>query len=140
MDQLSPIVNEAIAEWTALGANPAQLSQVQFNVASLTGDALGEAGDNEVTLSVDAAGWGWYVDPTPAQNEEFAVMAADGLHAQAGSPAAGRMDLLTVVSHELGHELGLDHSSQPGDVMDPTLGTGLRRLPTTADMVKSNPS
>src|SRR5437879_2541129 len=52
----------------------------------------------------------------------------------AGSPACGSVDLLTVVAHELGHIVGrtdLDSASQPQDLMADTLGTGIRRLPTT---------
>ena len=54
-----------------------------------------------------------------------------GLHAQADSPAAGKMDLLSVVEHELGHVLGLpdlDPVSNAGDVMAGTLATGVRRV------------
>ena len=52
------------------------------------------------------------------------------------SPASGKMDLLTVVMHELGHVLGLydvDTSDHPGDLMDLTLAPGIRRLPMPAD-------
>src|SRR5581483_9838743 len=51
--------------------------------------------------------------------------------AGAGSPAAGRMDLLTVVMHELGHVIGLDSrfGGDPADLMAAYLGAGDRRLP-----------
>ena len=48
------------------------------------------------------------------------------------SPTAGQMDLLTVVTHELGHILGLADVSAtqlPNDLMDTTLPTGVRLLP-----------
>ena len=47
----------------------------------------------------------------------------------AGSDAAGRMDLLTVVLHEMGHSLGVDHLEGQGaaSLMLPTIGTGTRR-------------
>ena len=47
------------------------------------------------------------------------------------------MDLLTVVTHELGHILGLTDVSAsllPNDLMDTDLPTGTRRLPSPADM------
>jgi hypothetical protein len=130
-DQLAPLVNQAISFWTAQGADPAQLSAVRVQLASLPGAQLGDAGPGTITLSSDAAGWGWYVDPTPAQNEEFGVAGPDGLHAQPGSPASGKMDLLTAVEHEFGHELGrpdLDPATNPGAVMDGTLPLGVRRV------------
>jgi len=40
------------------------------------------------------------------------------------------MDLLTVVEHELGHQLGLDDvdpAAHPADLMASTLATGVRR-------------
>ena len=50
-----------------------------------------------------------------------------------GSPAFGRMDLLTVVEHELGHVLGLgdlDPQAVPHELLTTTLAAGVRRLPT----------
>jgi hypothetical protein len=47
------------------------------------------------------------------------------------------MDLLTVVTHELGHILGLPDVSAtflPNDLMDTTLPTGTRRLPSATDV------
>jgi hypothetical protein len=46
--------------------------------------------------------------------------------------APNKVDLLTVVSHELGHELGLSDLNMltdPSNVMDGTLAPGVRRLP-----------
>jgi hypothetical protein len=44
------------------------------------------------------------------------------------------MDLLSVVTHELGHVLGLGDSANLGDVMGEALSPGVRRLPTASDL------
>ncbi len=72
-----------------------------------------------ICIDQDAAGFGWFVDPTPNDDAEFAP----------GGPAAGRMDLLTVLAHELSHVLGLEHDSEPGHLMSETLAPGMRLLP-----------
>ncbi len=48
--------------------------------------------------------------------------------AKAGSDAAGKMDMLSVLLHEYGHALGLEHSTNSGDFMAATLKPGQRRL------------
>ena len=41
---------------------------------------------------------------------------------------------MTVLEHELGHVIGLSDNTQAGDLMDITLGLGVRRSPTAADL------
>ena len=55
----------------------------------LAGTNLGMESTQFIWLDVNAAGHGWFVDPTPADDSEFGATLAD-------SPAAGRADLLTV--------------------------------------------
>jgi hypothetical protein len=89
---------------------------------------------NEITLSADGAGWGWFVDARPTAQEEYgAGDAANEFHALAGSAAENKMDLLTVLVHELGHVLGLGHVSGDDDLMAQFLTPGVRRLPSPAD-------
>ena len=49
--------------------------------------------------------------------------------AATGSPASERVDLLTVVMHELGHVLGFEHTDSHG-LMNAELPLGTRRLPS----------
>ena len=54
------------------------------------------------------------------------------LQAEAGKVASGRMDLLTVVMHELGLVMGLhdiDPALEPHSLMTDILATGVRRKP-----------
>jgi YD repeat-containing protein len=140
-DALRPIVEEAIARWGAAGATAGQLTalrQATVQVGAVPSGDLGIAVGHVVTISRDAAGTGWFVDPTPSDDLEFSQVAAPSeFHAGADSPAFGKTDLLTVVSHELGHVLGLpefDAASHPGDVMDASITPGVRRTPQAGDV------
>jgi VCBS repeat-containing protein len=132
--ELTAIANEAVSRWTeALDLDrsvQAQLSQVTFQIADLSGLTLGLASADTIVIDVNAAGYGWYVDATPADNLEFGLSLSElELMAAATSPALGRMDLLTVVMHELGHVLGYqDLDSSSDTLMAGTLDAGTRRL------------
>jgi uncharacterized membrane protein len=118
---LTPIVEEAKARWIAAGIAPRRLSNLDVRIADLPGPYLGEEFANVIEVDRDAAGYGWYVDPTPGDDSEFAPGAVR-------SPALGHMDLLSVVAHELGHELGFAHDNGD-DVMNEALPAGVRRVP-----------
>ena len=131
--QLDALVASAIDMWTnALGAGDPRLTalaDVQFTVADLAGDALGYAEGNLVTVDWDAAGYGWFIDASPGENSEFRARMDDNVFtATPGSDAFGRMDLLTVLSHELGHVLGLDDNESGHAVMNEGLLPGTRLL------------
>lgn len=97
--------------------------RVQLDTADLSGDLLGEASGDAITLDVDAAGYGWFIDATPWESSEF-----DAKGAAIDEQAKGRVDLLSVVIHELGHIQGLGHSDDPDDFMFETLPPGTRRV------------
>ena len=76
-------------------------------------------------ISLDAStGWDRFY-PTPWDDTEFTAPGDQG--------EQGRMDLLTVLEHELGHLLGRDHEAD--GVMQETLAARTRRIigPAVAD-------
>jgi hypothetical protein len=134
--QLAGVVHGALARLGAAGVDPALVSQLptaRFGVADLGGDYLGLAypGGHQILLSPNAAGWGWYVDPDPRTDSAFTAATPGGpLAAVPGGPAAGKMDLLTVVLHEMGHLAGRPDRDGPGagdDLMADLLAPGVRR-------------
>jgi hypothetical protein len=137
-DQLSPLVSEAITRWSASGLDEAQIEALQsasVKIANLPGAVLGITSEpaNTIWIDDDAAGYGWFLDATPAVDEEFASARLEGQLEAIDGEAADRMDLLTVLAHELGHLLGredVDPVTRAHDLMAATLGTGLRRLPS----------
>jgi hypothetical protein len=102
-------------------------------VTDLPGAQLASVAGSVIYIDINAAGHGWFVDATPRQDSEFARRRGHELHAGPNSPAAGEVDLLTALSHELGHRLGLQHSDRAGDVMNNELGAGTRRSPSAFD-------
>jgi hypothetical protein len=130
--ELTPVVAAAKQLWTeALGADDGRLGildQVQIVVGNLPQDRLGVTIGGLIIIDSTAAGRGWFVDPSLSDSREFTVQRRAELMATSSSPAYGRMDLLTTVTHELGNALGFKEVSTPGDVMAETLGLGVRGL------------
>jgi subtilase family serine protease len=122
LDQL--ILSEAkavaIAEWVSVGITEADrslLETVQITVTDLPSQILGQANGYQISIDNDAAGVGWDVDLTPLANVNTGKQ---------------RVDLLTLVTHEFGHVLGLGHSAQ--GIMAATLPIGVRLAPTSIDL------
>ncbi len=130
---LDAAVEAALARLRAAGVSETdldELSRVYVTVGDLGGDLLGLARRGSIVLDVNAAGNGWFIDPTPNLDEEFVAGTGNSLAAVDAS-AVGRTDLLTVVLHELGHKLGLTDLHphlHPDALMSATLPTGTRRL------------
>jgi large repetitive protein len=104
------------------------MKQDQFSIADLPGSYLGLTQGKHIRIDANAAGYGWFVDPTPAKNEEFAATAHADQFQAVDPRAVDRIDLLTVVEHELGHSVGLaDLDPSSSSVMDGQLSTGIRR-------------
>ena len=80
---------------------------------------------NKITIDKDAAGYGWFIDQTPGDDSEYHDVEGV-MTAFSGSLAYGRMDLLSVVAHEIGHLLGMEHSASESLLMNETLEAGTR--------------
>jgi hypothetical protein len=135
--ELQATVDAALSLLQAAGVAPAllnQLASATYVMAPVGGVYLGltDVASHVVEISPNAAGYSWFVDATPLQNEEFHPGAPGSpLVALPGSPAAGKIDLLTVVLHEMGHLAGRPDVNAPGhadDLMAETLAPGTRRV------------
>jgi hypothetical protein len=131
---LDVLVAAAIDRWAAAGASAAELAAmraVTITVADLIGQSVGSSGAGFITLDSDGAGYGWFVDATPGDDSEFYQGAAF-----INGPAHGKIDLLTVLTHELGHQIGLDDTYATGDQSELMYGfvnPGERRGPDSDD-------
>jgi membrane-associated phospholipid phosphatase len=115
--QVRPLLAAALARWRAAGVDTSGLGHIQVRIADLGGDTLGQAVPGGIRLDDNAAGWGWFVDRTPRNDSEFTRPGDQG--------EQNRMDLLTVLEHEIGHLLGYEHEAT--GVMQETLTAGTRR-------------
>jgi VCBS repeat-containing protein len=140
------VVAAAISQWALAGASPSQLAAMQaihFVVADLSDNIIGNESSGRIAIDIDGAGHGWFVDPTPNDNSEFTHAqnaAGTDLLTDPSSAAAGHLDLLTVVTHELGHVIGLEDSTAAGDANDLmyiNLVDGERRLPDGMDVAQA---
>jgi hypothetical protein len=115
--ELQVVAAAAVDLWAAAGADARVLATVRFRIADLEGLTLAETRGRTIVVDPTAAGHGWHTGIDTA-------------------PAPDRMDLLTVLLHELGHLLGYDHhhAGGPGDLMFETLAPGVRLgLPGAAE-------
>src|SRR5262249_58612840 len=113
------------------GARLGRLPAAQFQVSDLPATEVGVAlpSADRVLIDRGAAGHGWFVDPTPLADEEYAPAAWGALAAPAGTPAGDHLDLLTAVLHELGNLAGLAEGSgghPPAHLTGGLLGSGDR--------------
>ena len=125
--QVQALLPEAIAAWQAAGLDAAdvrQLESVPVQVGNLGTSILGLEAAGAITINQTAAGNNWYWARTGVRP------AAGRRTSRARQPGGGEVDLLTVLEHELGHVIGLSDNTEAGDLMDITLGLGVRRSPT----------
>ena len=132
IDDLRAVGHAAVERWLQSGLLDGQqiemLSGMHLQITDLGGLQLAQASSDGKTIYVDptAAGHGWFVDTTAGQDQEF----INGVGANAA--VVGKMDLLSVVMHEIGHQLGFAHGEN--GLMHDTLASGIR----TAALLDSN--
>ena len=131
------------AAWQRSATLSALIANAQQSLSSSTdlpgtavGETTGEGLTAQITLDTNAAGHNWYIDPTPLNNSDDYLPTSDASvwQAKAGSAAAGKMDMLSVLLHEYGHALGLEHSANGADFMAASLQPGVRKLPSAAEL------
>ena len=138
--ELDSIVRAAKARWTASGLGREQqaaTNRLRFEIGDLGQGYLGEASDNLVVVDRDAGGKGWFIDATPGDDVEFnSQTSGTRRYTDSTSAAAGRIDLLTAIEHEIGHKLGLSDGYAERDrdsIMYGYLTVGERRVPASGE-------
>ncbi|HEX8126840.1 MAG TPA: Ig-like domain-containing protein [Allosphingosinicella sp.] len=138
--ELDFITDAAIQRWAAAGATAEQIAamrEVRVSVSDMGGLLLGESGAGTIVVDSDAAGWRWFVDSTPGDDSEYRGSGSKLSAADPNGLAGTRIDLLTVLTHELGHQIGLSDLSALGsrdELMYGTIAAGERRLPGSDDL------
>jgi hypothetical protein len=95
-----------------------------------------------VTIDLAADGHGWFVDPTPSDNFDFAhAIGPTSLATDPTTDAAGHIDLLSTVMHEMGEQLGLPDQFAPAaqdELIYAFLADGQRQLPSGENVAEAN--
>jgi Bacterial Ig domain/Calx-beta domain len=145
--QLDSIVAAAVQRWTATGLKQNQIAalrDLKFAVGDLDREYLGSANGNTVVVDRYAQGKGWFVDNTPMDDEEFAREAGSTRrYTNPYSVAAGRIDLLSAIEHEVGHRLGLVDTYanvERNSIMYGYLTVGERRVPSLGQAANAQPA
>jgi hypothetical protein len=124
---LSRFAAVAANRWRMAGVSKQEwqmLRTAPISIADLPADELGVALDGAITIDRNAAGRGWHAAPSSSVNRRGPARIA----------ASREVDLLTVIEHEMGHLLGLDHNARAGSVMNESIDVGERRNATARDL------
>ena len=100
---LDLIVEAAVQRWVDAGVTLEQLASlrgVSVIADDLVGPYVASSSPGVIRVDSDGAGHGWFIDTTPFEDSEFEGTGTR-LTADEGGAAAGKIDLLTVIMHEL---------------------------------------
>tara|TARA_Y100000034_G_scaffold113299_1_gene148169 strand:- start:1552 stop:2076 length:525 start_codon:yes stop_codon:yes gene_type:complete len=111
-EQIKPLYEEAVNRWVRAGIKRERFKNVKIKIVNFNGEnVIAYGGYNYMKIDYDCGGGGWFIDPTPAKDEEY-YLAKDGRqYAHKGTGGRGHYDLLSAVAHELGHHLGFVHNN-----------------------------
>jgi hypothetical protein len=130
-----PDIPASTASLQALIDSTGISSTVKVDFADLPNGAVGQTIGSNITLDTNAAGHNWFIDATPWDNSEYLPTSNPyEWVAKEGTAAYGKMDMLSVLLHEYGHALGIDHSADNHDYMSTTLTPGVRRMPSAEEL------
>ena len=135
-EELTWMVQAAIARWAETGMSAEDLARLQaatLEITDLPDGQIATSALSHIKIDDTAAGYGWYFDQFPSDDNEFAVpVIGREFQTTEHSPANGKMDLLTVVMRELGSVYLQGKKRIPIEVrplMESTLSPSVRRLP-----------
>ncbi len=133
-EELYPIIVEATSRWRKV-IDSDILSNlryviVNFDSQRIIGRSMGRGGNSIIQIEGYAD---WFIDKTPDRDEEFLTFQCNQQQAihicRFIEEGNGKLDLLTIVMHEIGHKLGLYHNDIYSSLMYESVGRGVRRLP-----------
>lgn len=109
-EELYPIVVEAKVRWRRIISEKhfVKLDKLKFVIVRFKNNVIGRHLGNQQTILIDGYA-DWFVDKTPKDDKEFKIYRTTNLLiAKVGRGAINKLDLLSLVMHEMGHALGLD--------------------------------
>jgi FG-GAP repeat/Matrixin len=124
-DDLQPVLDEAIDRLSII-VDSSIFENIQISIADLGGQLLGTESNGIIVIDANAAGFGWFVDTTPEDDSEFHYDEETNQFVAISDEAIDRIDLLSVLMHELGHVAGLNHDDSESNVMNSQLEAGTR--------------
>jgi hypothetical protein len=139
--KIERILDAAINRWSKSGASKEQIKtmrSVAILINDIPGNFIASSENGSIKLDKDGGGYGWYFDRTPDSDEEF-VLNKTTTDFIPTIDTKGKIDLLTVLMHELGHQAGLEDEYQPKEskgLMYGYINPGERKMPTAIQ--KSN--